>query len=558
MDQGLEESKIYPYRYLIAFISIGLIYFLNMFIDVMDIDAAQYASISREMWQTKSFLEVYHHGLDYLDKPPLLFWLSSFSLGMLGTSSFAYKLPAVLIIILGIYSTFRFTLMWYDRKKAIYAALILATTQAMFLVTNDIRTDGILTGFIIFSVWQMSRFLNELKFKYLIYAAIGVAAAMMTKGPIGVVLVAFAIGGDLLIKGQWKSIFKWEWIVFLFIVAILLIPMSYGLYTQFDLHPEKEVYGLTGPSGLRFFYWTQSFGRITGENYWNNDAGFFFFFHTILWDFQPWIFILIPALFLRFKTLILSKLRIKKDQEYISFFGFVLGFLALSTSGFKLPHYIFPLFPFAAIFTADFIASFSDKKVSRRFARFQFGFMHLFFVVMILSLIWIFEAETILLPLFLLFLFVLFWYSFLRVKDIGDKIMLPTLVAIIAFGLFMSISFYPNLLNYQSDSLVGKEVSRRNTPEDMFYIHRIHENSLDFYADRRCEPIEMGKLATYKEGTLIYTNQEGMEEIIAKHGQEYSILYSYEDFHVTGITFDFLIKSKRENVVEKKYLLEKN
>jgi len=448
--------------------------------------------------------------------------------------------------------------MCYDRKKAIYAALILASTQAMFLVTNDIRTDGILTGLIIFSVWQMSRFLREFKFNYLIYSAIGVAAAMMTKGPIGVVLVAFAIGGDLLVKRQWKSIFKWEWIVFLFIVAVLLIPMSYGLYTQFDLHPEKEVYGLTGPSGLRFFYWTQSFGRITGENYWNNDAGFFFFFHTILWDFQPWIFFLIPALFLRFKTLILSKLKIKKDREYISFFGFVLGFLALSTSGFKLPHYIFPLFPFAAIFIADYIASLEDKKLTRRFARIQFGFMHLFFVVMIISLIWIFEAESILLPLFLLCAFILFWFTFIRTKAIGDKIILPTLLSIIAFGLFMSISFYPNLLNYQSDSLVGKEISKRNTPLDMFYTHKVHEHSLDFYADRSIVGIQFGKLSTYKEGTLIYTNQEGMEEIIAKHGQEYSILYTYEDFHVTGISIDFLLKSKRAGVVDKKYLLEKN
>jgi len=44
---------------------------------------------------------------------------------------------------------------------------------------------------------------------------------------------------------------------------------------------------------------------------------------------------------------------------------------------------------------------------------------------------------------------------------------------------------------------------------------------------------------------------------MAKHGQIYSILYSYEDFHVTGITIDFLLKSKRAGVVEKKYLLEK-
>ena len=124
----------------------------------------------------------------------------------------------------------------------------------------------------------MSRFLKEQKLLYLVYGAIGVAAAMMSKGPIGIVLVGFALGGDFILKREWKSIFKWEWLLLLFIVVLFLLPMTYGLYTQYDLHPEKEVYGLVGPSGVKFFYWTQSFGRVTGESSWKNDAGFFFFF----------------------------------------------------------------------------------------------------------------------------------------------------------------------------------------------------------------------------------------------------------------------------------------
>ncbi len=58
--------------------------------------------------------------------------------------------------------------------------------------------------------------------------------------------------------------------------CILLIPMSIGLYQQFDLHPEKIVNGKHGVSGLRFFYWSQSFGRITGESPWKNDVNISF------------------------------------------------------------------------------------------------------------------------------------------------------------------------------------------------------------------------------------------------------------------------------------------
>ena len=44
-------------------------------IPLIDIDAAQYASMSREMAGSGNYLQLYDLGKDYLDKPPLLFWL---------------------------------------------------------------------------------------------------------------------------------------------------------------------------------------------------------------------------------------------------------------------------------------------------------------------------------------------------------------------------------------------------------------------------------------------------------------------------------------------------
>lgn len=557
MNTDLSTSQsINKYRYLISFLAIGLIYFLNMLIDVMEVDAAQYASIAREMWETKSFLQVYNHGADYLDKPPLLFWLSSLSIGVLGLSNFAYKLPAILVIVLGIYSTYRFSLLYYSRRKAIYAALILATTQALFLVTNDVRTDGILTGFIIFSVWQISEFLRTNKYKYLILGSIGVAAAMMTKGPIGIVLVGFAIGGDFIVKRQWSNFLKWEWILLLIIVALLLVPMTYGLYTQFDLHPEKEVYGLSGPSGVRFFYWTQSFGRITGENYWKNDAGFFFFFHTILWDFQPWVLFLIPALFIKTKNLILSNFRIPNNQEYMSFSLFVIGFLALSKSGFKLPHYIFPLFPFAAIMVADYIGSLENSKFSRRFSRFQFGLMHVFFLAAPLSFIYFFSPSNIILPLIVALAYIAFVLAFIKTKDVQEKVMMPTLIAIITFGILMSSYFYPNILEFQAESNVGKEIHKRDVEKNMFFLHNVYGQSIDFYSDRIC-PDLIPDYSDYKKGTLVFTDENGKFELTKENGPGYEVDKIIYDYHVTGLSLDFLLKSSREESLEKKYLLVK-
>ncbi|MDP4935318.1 MAG: hypothetical protein NWR30_11420, partial [Salibacteraceae bacterium] len=117
--------------------------------------------------------------------------------------------------------------------------------------------------------------------------------------------------------------------------------MSIGLYQQW------------GFKGLRFYYWTQSFGRITGESEWNNHTGFEFFLHTFLWAFLPWSLLAIGAM--------ANKLRQLKQGEYLTLGGFLLPFIALSFSKYKLPHYIFVTFPFLAILTGHYIKSFLEK-----------------------------------------------------------------------------------------------------------------------------------------------------------------------------------------------------
>ena len=81
---------VWKYRYYLLFRGIFLVYFTNIFIDIMEVDAAQYSIISMEMSLTKSFLQVFEHGKDYLDKPPLLFWTTAVSYWTFGITNFAY------------------------------------------------------------------------------------------------------------------------------------------------------------------------------------------------------------------------------------------------------------------------------------------------------------------------------------------------------------------------------------------------------------------------------------------------------------------------------------
>src|SRR5687768_10977999 len=178
------SALFYRYRYHFFFTLILILSVINLAIDIMDVDAAQYASISLEMSQTGNYLQVYHKGQDYLDKPPLLFWLSSITISIFGNTNIGYKLPAVIFLWLGIWATYKFGSLWYGRSTGIIAALILASTQAFHLMTNDIRTDGLLTSFVALSVYFLSVYLKNGKIISLLLAALSIGWAMLTKGPL--------------------------------------------------------------------------------------------------------------------------------------------------------------------------------------------------------------------------------------------------------------------------------------------------------------------------------------------------------------------------------------
>ena len=529
-----------------------------MFVDVMNVDAAQYATISRQMMETGSYLEVYLNGADYLDKPPLVFWLSSLSFSLFGVSNFTFKLPAVLVILLGLWSTFQFTKLWYNDKKAKLASVITATTMAFYLITNDIRMDGMLMGFCMAAIWQLSLYLKKGAFSNLFWGALFTACAMMTKGPMGIVLIGAGLGMDILIKRDWKSLFKWEWILFLVLVGIFLIPMCYGLYQQFDLHPEKQVYGLDGPSGLRFFFWTQSFGRITGEIYWSNNTGPFYFLQTMLWDFQPWLILGFLAIFYKLRRMFVFNL--KKEKEYISLMGFILMFIALSSSNYKLPHYVFPLFPFLAILCADFIVEFlgsSSRSWKRGLMGYQVFIAHLFFILIGLLIIWMFPASNFLWYLAYLFFVAVYYAIAFTQGDYSEKLVYSTAWSSVAIGFFLGAYFYPHLLNFQCNSQIGKYLSEKGVEKHEVLNTSSSSYALDFYTGYRVEMVNVNKLKDIGAPSYLICAQKNLEIINKAYPQQYQVVEEYPNFKVTQLKMGFLNPKTRKEYLKTYMILKK-
>ena len=532
---------------IIICIIVLLIYINNLFLDIMKIDAAQYASISLEMLQNHSYLQVYDLQKDYLDKPPLLFWISSLSLNVIGICNFAYKIGAFSMLLFALYAIFKFTSIYYNQNIAKNAVLIFGTCQAFFLMTNDIRTDGILTSCVIISIWLFAEYWLKNKLIYLFFAAVFSAFAMMAKGPIGLIAVLMPVGIQLLYQKKWKHIFNLSWLLYFFVVIVFLIPMSYGLYTQFDLHPEKLIGGKSNQSGLYFYYWLQSFGRITGENSWNNGLPWHFFIGSINWDFFPWILILYAGLFFQFKKMVTAKN--ENVSEIISLSGFILLFAILSMSKYKLPHYIFVTLPFASIISAIYIDNINQKQ-RLIWERIYFSFGILVAIILICYPIFFFtEINYLIYILIVLQLFLLF-----KIKKLPINGIFRLVGYVFVLNVFLSFVFYPKLLTFQADAMAGKWFYENKRNEEVYLLNE-KSHLFNFYTkNSKHQSIALKDIDTIQKSCWLYTNGDNLSEI----QKTKTILETkkFANYPITRLKLDFLLYSKRYKTITYYYLLK--
>lgn len=520
------------------------IYINNLFIDIMNVDAAQYASISLEMLHNHSYLQVMDLQCDYLDKPPLLFWISSISLGLFGVSNFAYKLGAFLMLLLSLYSIFRFASIYYSQHVSKNAVLIFGTCQAFFLMTNDVRTDGILTSSVITAIWLLTEYLQKNKIKYLLFASLFTAFAMMAKGPIGIIAVLMPVGLQLLFKRSWKQIFSFSWFFYLLIVGLLLIPMSYGLYMQFDMHPEKIVNGVPNQSGLYFYYWLQSFGRITGENVWDNGLPWHFFIGTISWDFFPWILILYFGLFFQIKRLFQKSL-----PEISTLSGFLILFALLSMSRYKLPHYIFVTLPFASIICASYLETLNPKQW-KIWNKVYFGFGCIILVLLIIYQTLFFTEINFILIALLIAQFVILLLMKKTSLDGTSKM----IGYVVVLNLFLSFVFYPKLLTYQADSMAGRWFYENKSKETVYLIDE-KSHAFNFYSKNpENKSIALTEIGALKNSCWLFTKAENLNKIETKF--EVIEKKKFENYPITRLKLPFLLQQKREQTLEYYYLIK--
>ena len=547
-----QQSLLPEYKWLYLFIGLAvLVNFSGLFVPLMDPDAGVYATVAKNMVLRHNYSELYFQGNDWLDKPHFPFWLTALFFKIFGFHSWSYKLPGILLVLIGARYTYLFAKRLYDEKIALWSTLILLTAEHIIISNNDVRAEPFLTGLIIAAIYHFYECLQRRISWHIVAGSFFAACAVMTKGPFTLIPVVGAIAGELVIKKEWKQLFHWRWLLALALIVVFIIPELYSLWYQFDRFPQKMVFGKTNVSGIRFFLWDSQFGRFMNTSPMKGKGNPFFFLHTLLWAFLPWSLIMYASIFDKIK----NGSKNYRQQEWFTICGSLLTLLVFSLSRFQLSYYTNIIFPLLAILAAQFVHQIQHSPAKI----FRAGQQLIIFVLIAGGvLLQIFYSPAIaswfllLLIVALLFLLIMFPNWLQANKNVIT--FYRSALASLIINLYLGWFFYPDLLKYQSGS------------EAAFYINKYHPGLpgvcmsiyspvYEFYLRDGWAKTDTSVLYNPGGPGILFITQEELD-LIKRRGIHYEMIKEVDEFHVTMLTLKFINKRTRYHELKKTYLIK--
>ncbi len=476
-------------------------YFAGLSIDVTR-DAGKYATVSKEIFQNGNYINLTVHGEAYDQKPPMLFWMGAAGFTIGGISNFWFKFPVLLLTFLGFYWAFRLGKSLYNTRVGYLTAIMLGFSFIYTLYSSDIHTDTPLQAFVTLALWQLAEFVKTRKTKNMIFGFVGIGLAMLSKGPIGAAIPAFAVVGHILLKRDYKFLFDYRWFLGIILAFIVASPALIGLMNQF------------GWKGIWFFFWENNVGRITGS-YVKAITDPFFYVHSLLYLFLPWSVLFYISAFLEFKILIKNRFR---SNEYFTFAGIWIFFIILNSASSQLPNYIFSIVPLIAVLTAKWVDISLDNnpKLFRTFFTIQNIVVALLWILVFTMAIYLFPFPKWYFWFFVFAAFVISAFVYFKTEDYLARIILPTITVFTVFTLLLNMHIFPYMFSFQAPPKAARYFNENAKPNDILYDYMYGQYELYFYSEPQATKIDSVYeviAAAEKNGSWIFTNPDGFAKI---------------------------------------------
>ncbi|HWK30773.1 MAG TPA: glycosyltransferase family 39 protein, partial [Terriglobales bacterium] len=309
-------------------------------LSLLDPDEAHYAELTREMMQARSWFVPLLDGSPYIDKPVLFHWLQVLAVRLFGDTEFALRMPSACAAV-ALFAVTRWVgAALFDEEVGEWGALMFATIPATFALGSIGVFDMVFCAFLFGGVGTLlvSAMRARRRLQYVGFTL--VALAVLTKGPVALVLVGLFVG--LVVRCADRSrrlILALDWKRGVGVVLLLSVPWFAWMYQMFGA---QFVSGYLLAGNLWYFTQPLQFSSRTVSHT--------FYVRTFLGGFFPWSLVTIGRGIDATRAWRNRHVLPTADAFLWAWVVVVVGFF--SVARFKLDTYILPAAPACCLLAA--------------------------------------------------------------------------------------------------------------------------------------------------------------------------------------------------------------
>ncbi len=338
---------------------LGVCYFFFFFglgaFGLVGADEPRYAQIAREMFARHDYIVPTLNGKPWLEKPIFLYWKMIGAYRLLGVSDWAARLPAAFhatALVIGVF----FFMRRFRFAGELDAAMMTASSAGMIAFGRGASTDVLISTHFTLAMlsWWTWRQTGKKLWLLAFYALLGLGT--LAKGPVAPALAVLLVAAYAALRRDGK--------IFVRSLSLPGFMVFFAIALPWYLAVQQKV-----PQFFRVFFIEHNLERF-GTNLYQHSQPFWYYIPVFLLATLPWTVFVVPALVEAGRASI-QRLRVHSepppdpDDGLPSFLlvWSLIPILFFSISRSKLPGYILPSIPAAALLAADYL--YRARAVSR-------------------------------------------------------------------------------------------------------------------------------------------------------------------------------------------------
>ena len=313
-----------------------------------------HAEAAREMLQRHDWVTLYVNGERYLEKAPLMYWSVATSYTLFGIGEWSTRFPLMLGVLATILATYGLGRWAFGGEGGFDSGLVLATALGPFLFTRFLIPDVLVGLWLTLTFWFFLVSLEQAKPSRAVCWGLAAVCALnvLTKGLIGLVFPAGAIGLYLLLTGNLRHVLKLR--PFSSTLVFLVIAAPWHVLAALRNPPQGNVRGF-----LWFYFINEHVRRFLGTRMphdYDTVPLLLFWALLVLW-LIPWTVFLPQSLQEVPRRLSEFRAQLSRRQKaYLLFFLWnvvIVGFFSFST---RQEYYTIPAIPGMALLVGGWLA----------------------------------------------------------------------------------------------------------------------------------------------------------------------------------------------------------